>query len=190
MRLTGPMFSLTASGSLASTLTYSSWKGIAYGRQLVIPSNPQSSAQQIVRTVLGYLAKAVVAVLTIAKDVAASGSPFFLASVAVAPSGQTWSNHLINKCYMANSTIQSDYDALSGTIKGYFENGADDAGLVDYLPPFEGATAIPKAQQLFALAYFGANELTGIVQTHAIAAIAGANQGAIDTFVQDVITTD
>lgn len=54
-RLTGPLMSLGASGTIAKTLTYADWKGIAYARTRVIPSNPQSSSQSQTREVFAYL---------------------------------------------------------------------------------------------------------------------------------------
>lgn len=54
-KLTGPLMSLGASGTLADTLTYADWKGIAYARTRVIPSNPQSTSQTQTRTVFAYL---------------------------------------------------------------------------------------------------------------------------------------
>lgn len=54
-RLTGPLFSLGASGTIADTLTYAAWKGIPYVRTRVIPANPNSVAQQEVRGVFSTL---------------------------------------------------------------------------------------------------------------------------------------
>lgn len=54
-RLTGPLMSLSASGTIASTLTYGNWKGIQYARTRVIPANPQSSSQTQTRTVFAFL---------------------------------------------------------------------------------------------------------------------------------------
>lgn len=50
----GPLFSFDASGSLASTLTFSKWKGRPYVRQLVIPSNPNTISQQGNRAIVRY----------------------------------------------------------------------------------------------------------------------------------------
>lgn len=47
--LTGPLFSLSASGTIGKALTYSRWRGIQYARTRVIPKNPNSSSQQDVR---------------------------------------------------------------------------------------------------------------------------------------------
>lgn len=54
-RLTGPLFALAASGTIAETLTYARWKGIQYVRTRVIPLNPQSLGQQEVRGVFATL---------------------------------------------------------------------------------------------------------------------------------------
>lgn len=43
--LTGPLFSLTASGTVGKALTYSHWRGRQYVRTRVIPRNPRSAEQ-------------------------------------------------------------------------------------------------------------------------------------------------
>lgn len=55
-KVTGPLFSLSASGQLAKALVYMSWKGIDDVRQYVIPANPNSAGQQTQR---GYFTNAV-----------------------------------------------------------------------------------------------------------------------------------
>lgn len=50
-KVTGPLLSLGASGTVADTTTFGRWKGIPYVRQKVDPSNPNTSAQQATRTV-------------------------------------------------------------------------------------------------------------------------------------------
>jgi len=54
-RLTAPLLSLAASGTIAKAITYSSWKGIAYARTRVVPANPKSDAQKEVRGVFSTL---------------------------------------------------------------------------------------------------------------------------------------
>jgi hypothetical protein len=56
-KVTAPMFSLGARGSLAKTLVFSVWKGVAYARQHVTPSNPNTDAQQAVRGIMGNVVK-------------------------------------------------------------------------------------------------------------------------------------
>jgi hypothetical protein len=56
-RVTGPLHSDAARGSIKGGLTFSSWKGIAYVRQTVTPANPRSNAQTGVRCMMGFLAR-------------------------------------------------------------------------------------------------------------------------------------
>jgi hypothetical protein len=44
-KVTAPLLSMDASGQIAKTQVYASWKGVKYARQYVIPSNPQSAEQ-------------------------------------------------------------------------------------------------------------------------------------------------
>jgi len=48
-KLTGTLFSLGGRGQLAKALVYAGWRGIAYVRQYVTPSNPDSAGQQATR---------------------------------------------------------------------------------------------------------------------------------------------
>jgi len=54
-KLTAPLFSLRASGTIGEALTYAAWKGISYVRTRVIPNNPQSANQTAVREVFKTL---------------------------------------------------------------------------------------------------------------------------------------
>ena len=51
-RVTGPLFSLTASGTIGDVITYSNWKGLPYVRTRVIPANPQTDNQVSARNTL------------------------------------------------------------------------------------------------------------------------------------------
>jgi hypothetical protein len=51
-KVTGPMLSVTASGTFADLITFSRWKGIPYARLRVIPENPQTASQMSVRGTL------------------------------------------------------------------------------------------------------------------------------------------
>jgi len=53
----GPLFSLGASGTIAKTLVYSTWKGIPYVRTHVIPYNPQEVKQLEVRGIFSTLSE-------------------------------------------------------------------------------------------------------------------------------------
>lgn len=51
-KVTGPLMSMDASGTVAGSITFGKWKGRNYVRQRVIPSNPQTAAQTGVRSSL------------------------------------------------------------------------------------------------------------------------------------------
>lgn len=53
---TGPLLSLGASGTVAGTLTFATWKGRPYVRQTVTPANPQTPAQTAQRAMMAFLA--------------------------------------------------------------------------------------------------------------------------------------
>lgn len=54
-RLTAPLMSLAASGTIGKAITFSVWKGIPYARVRVIPANPNSTGQQEIRGVFSTL---------------------------------------------------------------------------------------------------------------------------------------
>lgn len=54
-KLTGPLLSFGAKGAIGKTLVASKWRGVAYARQYVIPSNPKTLAQQKVRSTFALL---------------------------------------------------------------------------------------------------------------------------------------
>jgi hypothetical protein len=51
-KVTGPLLSLDASGSVASTITFSRWKGINYARQRVIPTYSNTFKQSAIRDLI------------------------------------------------------------------------------------------------------------------------------------------
>lgn len=49
-KVTGPLFSVDASGKLADSIVFSKWRGIHTVRQWAKPANPNTAGQQVVRT--------------------------------------------------------------------------------------------------------------------------------------------
>lgn len=54
-RVIGPLMSLSASGSVANTVTFASWKGRDYARTYFIPQNPSEPKQVNVRSAMTLL---------------------------------------------------------------------------------------------------------------------------------------
>lgn len=80
-RVTGPLFSIGASGTVGKALTFGSWKGIQWVREWFKPSNPQSVKQVIVRhafdlTVIEWATDIVTTPQKDAYDVGAEGEQF------------------------------------------------------------------------------------------------------------------
>jgi hypothetical protein len=57
MKVTAPLFSLDASGSLGGAIVASKWKGRNYMRRLVIPANPRSGGQTANRALIAFLSQ-------------------------------------------------------------------------------------------------------------------------------------
>lgn len=55
VKVTAPVMSLDASGSLGNAIVFSKWKGRNYVRTRVIPSNPKSGGQTGVRAMFKFL---------------------------------------------------------------------------------------------------------------------------------------
>ena len=73
-RLTGPLFSLDARGSIWSTIVFSAWKGLNYARMSVTPYNPKSNYQTGVRSTMTW------------------GILYFTRGAYVAAASKTWWN--------------------------------------------------------------------------------------------------
>ncbi len=54
-KVTGPLLSLGARGSIAKTQVYAAWRGVPYVRQHVVPGNPRTTEQTLTRSVFSWL---------------------------------------------------------------------------------------------------------------------------------------
>jgi hypothetical protein len=101
-KTTGPLFSLTASGSVGKTITYSQWKGRPYVRRLVKPLNPMLAAQMVVRNALRCIAQAIVwANLTTQVCPTATDTDKEKIKL-ITPDGFAWNGHLLGKAIGVN----------------------------------------------------------------------------------------
>ena len=66
-RVTGPLFSMSASGTVGKTITFASWKGRAYVRERVIPANPKSAKQTGIRAMMSFLSQAWTSISALSK---------------------------------------------------------------------------------------------------------------------------
>lgn len=54
-KLIGPLLSFGARGQIGKAMVTSTWRGVDYARQYVIPANPRTTAQTAVRNLFAYL---------------------------------------------------------------------------------------------------------------------------------------
>lgn len=54
-KVTAPLLSFGASGTIGDTQTYSTWRGVPYARRKVVPANPRSPDQTKTRTSFAWL---------------------------------------------------------------------------------------------------------------------------------------
>jgi len=151
-KVTGPLQSLGASGQLAKSMVFFSWKGVAVVRQWLKPANPQSAAQGDVRLVLGGLGRAAGKV--------EKNSEFhqIMIDLEVIPTAQTKQSYLVD--YIRNTflggggaTLTANYIAELAELTGHtsyttFEDAADTLLIaafdIDYatIDPFDKALGV------------------------------------------------
>ena len=96
-KVTGPLYSMSASGKLADAMVYFGWKGINVVRGWVKPANPQSEGQGDQRIMVGGTGRAVGEIKP-AKVFAQQ-----LIDLALIPGGQTKQSFLVK--YIFNVTL-------------------------------------------------------------------------------------
>lgn len=135
-KVTSPLMSLDASGSIAGALTFSKWKGRNYVRQLVIPANPRTSGQQENRAALGAGGRAA--------SFMESESPAQVAFNALAPSGQSGAGLYVKTMIANYATSSTNYvNATYATQKGYFDTAAAGAGILPITIPGDTPLVVP-----------------------------------------------
>lgn len=156
-KVNGPFMSLDASGTVAGVLTASKWKGRNYMRIKTNPANPKTPAQLAVRSILGTLSKAAVAVLKPAEDSNNLGSEFYIKARDMAPSGQSWISWLQKALNPRFGGLVTAFSSVGATEKGYYEAAATDLGLTKYVDVSEKTHT--GGEQLYFLAFFAVNSL-------------------------------
>ena len=123
-KLTGPLLSFSALGTIAKTVTYSRWKGIDFARQRVIPANPNTLEQQATRTVFSML----------------SDMWKFAPALAIAP----WNANAIGRPYTGRNRFMGDnVEVLRGDLVMDAFLGSPGALAGPATPPISAAYGVP-----------------------------------------------
>ena len=144
--------SMSASGKLADSIVFSIWKGVAYVRQFVIPSNPQSAGQGDQRVIIGGTGRAAgkVAVVSSFNDK--------LIALGVIPAGQSKQSYLVKYILDHYLDTVTNYNAQIALLTGHtaytsFQTGATALGITNFdLAYASTAGAYDRGLGLFLLA--------------------------------------
>lgn len=109
-KVTGPLLSLDASGSIASTMTFSRWKGINYVRQRIIPTYSNTTLQANIRLLVKHASEAWLAGATIGPTTidATYKNDYDDAAAGTAQSGFN--------LYMHDCVLKNEGSAYDGTL--------------------------------------------------------------------------
>lgn len=125
-KVTGPLFSVSASGKIADAIVFFGWKGRNVVRQWLKPANPMSGLQGTIRLILGALGRACSPIHT--TSVVAVDVRLFMKT------GNTWIAEIVQ--YMIDSVVNDGtaWDALvteyeAHTAKTDFDDEAADINL-------------------------------------------------------------
>lgn len=125
-KVTGPLFSMSASGKIGDAMVFFGWKGINVVRGFVIPANPQSAAQGDQRIMVGGTGRAV------GKIQAGMNFAQQLIDLDLLPAGQTKQSYLVKFIltnYLTNTTTYAAELALLTGHTAYTSFGALADGL-------------------------------------------------------------
>jgi len=157
-KVSGPLFSMEASGKFAGALVFGKWKGRPTVRQLVTPANPMSADQETARNAVRVLGAgqrfANLTLLMRAGETVTDKDEL----ITLAPAGQAWNGYLVKS---AIGTNQINYDAASALYtalapaeKTAWDNAA--AALVPPIPPVaqKAAGGVPAANMTAGEVFF------------------------------------
>lgn len=150
-KVTGPLFSVSASGKIGDAMVHFGWKGINVVRGYVKPANPKSLLQGNVRTVIGGIGRAVG---KIQKDKAFAVA---FASLAVIPTGQTKQSFLVKFIKDTYCSDKVAYEAIktalgSHTASSAFASAGTGIGIASFSLPYSDVTAFTPGLGLYLIA--------------------------------------
>lgn len=138
-KVTGPLYSMTASGKIADAMVHFGWKGIAVVRQWLKPANPKTADQGDIRQILGGLGRAAIA---------AKADSLFREDAKASSTGyNTWVSafvQYVRKNIMTDATaFESELTAFNGhTAVATFNSSALALGLTSFGVSYRGTTNV------------------------------------------------
>lgn len=169
-RVSGPLFSVEASGGYAGVIVFAKWKGRQYARQLVIPSNPHSADQEAARNnirVAGADQKWCNANVQINSQLVLADKAEIQ---AITPGGEAWNGFLVDNVIGSGAVNMVASDAIWAGLSGPEQTAWDDAAdaLTALMPAVPqtiagGGAGVPKSSGNSFLNYTYALYAMGLV---------------------------
>ena len=143
-KVTAPLFSMTASGTVGKAIVYSVWKGVAYVRSYVVPANPKTAAQVGIRVMWKFLSKSWAAIkATVESGYTAEAAAKSISEFNVFMSNNMeffrdgmWPSQAVAHAEAASpttlATLVTPAGAGSCAISGTLTDGTDQWGVVIY----------------------------------------------------------
>lgn len=150
-KVTGPLYSMSASGKLGNAIVFFPWKGINAVRQWVVPVNKMSASQGDTRIVLGGTGRAVGEI-----------KPTFsfaqqLIDLNLIPAGQTKQSFMVKYIIDHYIGTSASYTAELAALTGHAEYdvwqaNADALGIVEFDLDYASYAPYNKALGLYLIA--------------------------------------
>lgn len=136
-KVTSPLLSISASGSIGRALVFFSHLGRNVVRSLVTPRNPRTASQGDSRLLLGAIGRSSSGVLI--------GGMYQTDINSVVPAGQTWVSDLmrstINRYGSGNTGVAAITAAVAASTPTNWETAAQGIGLSDLMIPYATSSA-------------------------------------------------
>lgn len=182
-KVTGPLFSMSASGTMGKAIVFFGWKGLSVVRQWVVPTNKMSATQGDQRIYLGGTGRAAGEV----KPTSAFAQQLIDLGLVVAPN--TKQSYLVSYIIMhylgSTASYAAELAALTAhTAYADFGTSAASLGLVNFDLDYAAVAPYDKALGLYLLAKTAID--VGFTGTPYTTNITTWDATAIDVMVADM----
>ena len=182
-KVTGPLFSVSATGKVADSIVFFGWKGVNVVRQWLKPANPMTWNQGNKRVYMGGVGRAV------SKIQPAKAFANQLVTLKLIPGGQTKQSFLVRHIitHYLTSTLAYGTElaaAIAHTASLAFGTMADALSIVDFALPYASVATYNKKLGLYLIAKASISlGLTGTPYTTNITAWVAADvNGMVNDF--------
>ena len=156
-KVTGPLYSMGASGKLGNAIVFFPWKGLNVVREWLIPTNKKSTGQGDQRIMFGGTGRSVGEIYPNPGHTAVGAFAQQLIDLALIPGGQTKQSFLVKYIldhYLTNATTYAAMLAECTTHAEYdvFGTTADTLGIVEFDLDYATIAPYDKALGLYLIA--------------------------------------